>query len=132
VTLGSLSLTERQAPKNYQQPSLVNNFYLLFCSFSSGQDMNLTGKWKKISKGECDKHYPDEIEFHEHPRFLGKKGPGQNFILWDAGGYAVIDSDRVQIQIATDEQVPYEFSLSGDVLTFTDRDGCEFKYQRLE
>jgi hypothetical protein len=93
--------------------------------------MKLTGKWKKISSGDCDKLYPDEIEFHEHPRFLGKKGPGQNFILWDAGGYAITDSDRVQIQIATDEQVPYQFSLSGDVLTFTDRDGCEFKYQRL-
>ena len=94
--------------------------------------MKFAGKWKKISAGECDKLYPDEIEFHEHPRFLAKKGPGQDFILWDAGGYAVTDSGQVQIQIATDEQVPYEFSFSGNVLTFIDRFGCEFKYQRVE
>ena len=94
--------------------------------------MGLAGKWKKISAGECDKHYPAEIEFHEHPRFLAKKGPGQDFIQWDVGGYAVTGPGRVQIQIATDEQVPYEFSLSGNVLTFIDRDGCEFKYQRVE
>ena len=94
--------------------------------------MKLVGKWKKTSKGECDKQYPDEIEFHDHPRFLAKKGPGQDFIIWDVGGYVVTAPDRVQIQNATDEQVPYEFSLSGDVLTFTDRDGCEFKYQRVE
>jgi hypothetical protein len=94
--------------------------------------MQLAGKWKKISTGECGERYPGEIEFHEHPRFLAKKGPGQGFILWDAGGYQVTDAGKVKIQIATDEQVPYEFSISGNVLTFIDRDGCEFKYERIE
>ena len=94
--------------------------------------MKLAGKWTKISTGECDQQYPFEIEFYENPRFLAKRGPGQGFILWDTGRYEVLDSGRVQIQIASDQQVPYEFSLSGNVLTFVDRDGCEFKYQRVE
>ena len=94
--------------------------------------MQLVGKWRKISTGDCDKKYPDEIEFHENPRFLAKKGPGQGFILWDAGGYQVTGAAKVTIQIATDEQVPYEYSISGDILTFIDRDGCEFKYRRVE
>jgi len=94
--------------------------------------MELMGKWKKISTGECDQRYPYEIEFYQNPRFLAKRGPGQGFIIWDTGRYEVLDSGRVQIQIATDQQVPYAFSLSGNELTFVDRDGCEFKYQRAE
>ena len=94
--------------------------------------MGLVGKWKKVSTGKCDEPYPDEIEFFERPRYLGKKGPGQRFILWDAGGYQVMDKNQVKIEIATDEQVPYKFSLSENSLTFTDREGCEFRYRRVE
>ena len=94
--------------------------------------MNVTGKWKKISSDECSKKYPDEIQFHDHPRFLAKKGADQDFIIWDVGGYQVNDSGKIQIQNATDQQVLYDFSLAGDTLTFIDAEGCEFKYQRLE
>jgi hypothetical protein len=96
--------------------------------------MKLVGKWTKTSTGECDQQYPYELEFYENPRFLAKRGPGQGFIIWDTGRYEVLDSGRVQIHIATDQRVPYEFSLSDNdnVLTFVDRDGCEFTYQRIE
>ena len=95
--------------------------------------MNVTGKWKKISSDECGKQYPDEIEFHhDRPRFLAKKGGTQDFIIWDVGGYRVTDPGKIQIQNATDQQVLYDFSLAGDVLTFIDADGCEFKYQRMQ
>lgn len=91
----------------------------------------LIGVWKKTSSARCDAAYPDEIEFFERPRFLARKGPGQGFIVWDAGGYQVLAADQIQIQIATDEQVPYRFSLSGGVLTFTDQAGCQFSYRRI-
>jgi hypothetical protein len=94
--------------------------------------ISITGQWKKISSGECAGKYPDEIQFYDHPRFLAKKGPNQDFIIWDAGGYRLTDSGQLQIQIATDQQVLYEFSLAGDVLRLIDEDGCEFKYQRVE
>jgi hypothetical protein len=91
----------------------------------------LGGTWKKIEQADCDRQYPDEIEFRE-ATYLGRKGPGQGFIVWDAGGFEIVGPDEVKIQIATDEQVPYRFSLAGDELTFVDREGCEFRYRRLE
>jgi hypothetical protein len=92
--------------------------------------MTLRGTWQKISSSECDGQYPDEIEFRE-ATYLAQKGPEQGFIIWDAGGYQLVGADEVKIEIATDEQVPYRFSLEGDVATFKDRAGCEFRYQRL-
>ena len=91
--------------------------------------MSLVGKWKKVSTAQCDKAYPNEIEFFERPRYLAKKGPGQGFIYWDAGGYEVVGKNEVKISTATDAQILYRFSLSGDLLTFVDSDGCEFQYR---
>lgn len=93
--------------------------------------MSLTGKWQKVSTSDCAKAYPDELEFLE-ARYLGRKGrSGQPFIWWDAGSYRVTAPDQVTIQIATDEQVVYRFSLSGTRLTFVDQQGCEFTYDRI-
>src|SRR5437867_10692767 len=82
--------------------------------------MSLAGKWKKTSTTKCADGYPDAIEFFERPRYLASKGPGQAFIWWDAGSYEVTGENEVKISIATDEQVSYRFSISGDLLTFVD------------
>ena len=91
--------------------------------------MSLAGSWRKIPSDPCDRLYPDEIEFKE-ATYLGKKGPEQGFIVWDAGIYEIVGPDEVKISIATDELVLYRFSISGDILTVTDREGCEFRYRR--
>lgn len=90
----------------------------------------LLGRWKKVAGGECAAGYPEELEFFQ-ATYLGKRGAGQRFIMWDAGGYEVLDQ-VVQIQIATDEQVPYRYTLVSDSLTFVDREGCEFQYRRVQ
>lgn len=96
------------------------------------QPMALAGKWKKVSSAGCDEAYPDEIEFFERPRYLGRKGPRQTYIVWDAGGYQVTDPNQVMIETATDEQVLYRFSIAENVLTFKDRADCEFTYRRVD
>jgi hypothetical protein len=93
--------------------------------------MNIAGTWKKASAEQCAEKYPDEIEFEERPRFLGRKGPNQRFIWWDVGGYEIIGNDRVKISTATDEQVIYKVKLEGDRLEFTDDEGCTFAYLRV-
>jgi hypothetical protein len=91
----------------------------------------LLGKWTKLSTEKCAEAYPDEIEFFE-ATYLGKKGrSGQRFIVWDAGGYEVTQAGRVKIAIATDELVPYAFSIAGNVLTFVDPEECRFEYRRV-
>jgi hypothetical protein len=91
--------------------------------------MTFAGTWTKIDSAECDRQYPEEIEFRD-ATYLARKGPGQSFVIWDAGGYEVVGPEEVKIEIATDEQVRYRFSLAGDMLTFRDREGCEFHYRR--
>ena len=93
--------------------------------------MTLAGAWKKVGSPDCAQQYPDEIDFSE-ATFLAQKGPGQGFVIWDAGGYRVASEDEVVIQIATDEQVPYRYAIADDVVTFVDRDGCEFQYRRAD
>ena len=94
-------------------------------------ETGLVGQWSKLSTEKCAEAYPDELEFFE-ATYLGKKGAsGQRFIVWDAGGYEVTEPGRVRIAIATDEQVPYTFSIAGTVLTFVDPEGCRFEYCRV-
>jgi hypothetical protein len=91
----------------------------------------LVGKWTKVSTERCAEAYPEDVEFFE-ATYLGKKGPsGQRFIVWDAGEYEVTEPGRVKIGIATDEQVPYTFSISENVVTFVDPAGCRFEYRRV-
>jgi hypothetical protein len=92
--------------------------------------VNFVGRWSKISSTDCDRRYPAEIEFGE-TRFSARKGPQQNFVIWDVGGYEVLSDDEAMIQIATDEQVKYRFRVDGETLTLVDPDGCEFSYRRV-
>ncbi|HWJ31413.1 MAG TPA: hypothetical protein VNR59_03655 [Gaiellaceae bacterium] len=93
--------------------------------------MNLTGQWRKLETPDCASRYPDEIEFRD-TRFLARKGPEQGFVVWDVGGYEVLGENEVRVQIATDEQVVYEFTLEDGIVTFVDGDGCRFSYRRVE
>ena len=92
--------------------------------------MGLAGKWKKISTAPCAQVYPAEIEFFERPRYLGRKGPDQGFIWWDAGSYEVVSENQVRLSVATDAQTLYRFAISGYILTFIDDESCEFQYCR--
>ena len=92
--------------------------------------MDFKGRWRKDSQEPCSAQYPAEIAFEE-ATYLGAKGPGQRFIVWDAGIYRVEGENRVLISIATDELVPYRYEAERDRVTFTDRDGCQFSYLRV-
>lgn len=96
-----------------------------------GQDAeSVVGRWAKIRATGCDQPYPDVIEFFEGT-YLGSKGPGQGFLVWDAGIYKRLTPDRIRIQIATDELVTYQCSVSADLLTVVDPDGCCLEYRRV-
>ena len=91
---------------------------------------SVVGQWAKVRTSGCEQQYPDVIEFFEGT-YLGKKGPGQGFLVWDAGIYKRLAPDRIRIQIATDELVAYQCSVSADLLTVLDPDGCCLEYRRM-
>lgn len=91
---------------------------------------SVVGRWAKARTDGCDHQYPDVIEFFEGT-YLGTKGPGQGFLLWDAGIYKRLAPDRIRIQIATDELVTYQCSVSAGLLSVLDPHGCRLEYRRL-
>ena len=92
---------------------------------------SLMGLWQKQKGSPCSEAYPDQIELGERTQYRAHKGPQQRFICWDAGGWEVVTKNQIRIQTASDEFVLYGFSVSGDVLTFLDPTGCEFRYRRI-
>lgn len=90
----------------------------------------LAGTWEKTTQSPCSQAYPDRITFQEKGLYTGEKDPPGTFSTWDVGKYTLIDAQRVKISTASDEIVTYEFSISGDVVTFIDPDGCKFGFRR--
>ncbi|MFI7413616.1 hypothetical protein ACIBU0_33655 [Streptomyces sp. NPDC049627] len=94
----------------------------------------LVGRWVKMPREEtsgaaCDRRYPEILEFLPGT-YLGTRGAGQGFIVWDAGIWREDGPGAVRIATASDELAQYGYVLSDDVLTFRDADGCEFSYRR--
>ena len=89
----------------------------------------LRGRWKRVTQSPCETQYPLTLELRE-ATFLGGKGPGQRFIVWDAGQYEIVDASHIKLQTASDELVVYQFHLSGDTVTFRDPSNCQFQYRR--
>ncbi len=92
-------------------------------------DASVVGRWAREPGGPCAGRYPDAVEFLEGT-YLGAKGPGQGFVVWDAGIYRRTAPDRLLVQTASDELVDYGCSVTGDRLTIVDDDECEVRYRR--
>lgn len=93
---------------------------------------SIVGKWTKVATAECDKSYPDELEFFETGIYSST--PARKvFSLWQSGDYELVDRNRIRIQTATDAMLVYSFSISKEgSLIFVDQNGCEFRYERVE
>lgn len=94
------------------------------------QTPQLIGNWTKITHSTCSHLYPDTLQFQETGLYTGQMDLPGEFTLWDVGTFEVIDSEQTKISTANDAIVAYEFSISNDVVTFKDADGCEFSYRR--
>jgi hypothetical protein len=89
----------------------------------------LTGAWTKISKERCAEQYPDQLEFGSGGLYFGRKDGG-GFTQWDAGTWQFDGAEQVKISTANDAIVPYTVNFSGEVLSFTDPEGCTIRYRR--
>ena len=92
---------------------------------------SIVGKWIKVATTECDKSYPNELEFFE-TGIYSSTATRKVFSLWQSGDYEIVDRNRIRIQTATDAMLVYNFSISKEgFLIFVDQDGCEFRYERV-
>jgi len=90
----------------------------------------LIGTWRKVDTLECAEGYPEIMAFSAGT-YRGTRGGRQGFVCWDAGMYRVEDGRRIVLSVATDALVSYDVRREGDVLEFTDPEGCRLSYQRI-
>ncbi|MBI5328605.1 MAG: hypothetical protein HZB80_10020 [Deltaproteobacteria bacterium] len=98
----------------------------------SEQTSQLIGDWEKITRSACSQIYPDSIQFQEGGLYFGQKDLPCMFTQWDVGTYEIVGPNQIKISTANDAIIAYKFSISNDILTFVDPDGCEFKYQKVK
>jgi hypothetical protein len=91
----------------------------------------LQGQWRRLSTAACADRYPAELTF-ALATYRGARGEGQGMIWWDAGTYRLVDDQRLVLSTATDELVAYPVRLTDQRLMFTDPDGCEVTYERID
>jgi hypothetical protein len=91
----------------------------------------LIGTWQRIQPASCGFIYPDTIRFEASGLYFGQKEPPGNFTLWDAGTFEVAGPGSIKISTATDAVIAYPYAIAGDVLNFSDAEGCTFGYRRV-
>lgn len=94
------------------------------------QTQSLVGNWEKITHSQCSRIYPESIEFQERGLYVGRAEQPGAFTEWDVGTYALVDARHVKLSTASDAVIAYQFTLSGDQLTFVDQASCTFSYRR--
>jgi hypothetical protein len=92
--------------------------------------LQIVGDWEKATGSNCSEKYPDRIQFQEGGLYFAQNDPPGRFTIWDVGTYEVVGQKAIKISLANDAIIPYEFSVSVELLTFRDSDGCEFEYRK--
>jgi hypothetical protein len=92
----------------------------------------LVGHWEKLTDSPCSRVYPKLLEFRAEGLYSGTGIEPGNAPGWDIGTWQIAGPTQVKISTVNDAVITYEFSLSGDILTFVDLDKCEFRYRRVD
>ena len=90
----------------------------------------LVGSWRKADGPACAGRYPMRLQFAANGLYRGEPEPPAQFTMWDVGTWRINAPGKVSISTANDAIIEYAFDGSGDVLRFTDPDGCRFGYRR--
>jgi hypothetical protein len=90
----------------------------------------LLGSWTKTDRPPCAAQYPAELTFQANGLYRGSPEPPAQFTLWDVGTWKLTAPGRLAISTANDAVVPYDVTMSGDTLVFSDAEGCRFAYRR--
>lgn len=93
-------------------------------------NMNIIGAWQKISKSNCSEKYPEKIKFDQNGIYYGEASQYATLHpVWDVGRFELVKEGSVRISTSNDSRITYSVTLHGDILTFTDLDGCAIQYK---
>lgn len=93
--------------------------------------MNLSGRWKKITRSSCSAYYPAVIDFNANGLYTTETDAGATLHpVWDVGTFTV-KTDQVSLSTANDAIVAYKTSQLHGQLTFHTPDGCAITYEKL-
>jgi len=90
----------------------------------------LVGTWRKAENPPCAALYPAVIRFESNGLYRGWSDPPDGFVTWDVGTWQLGGHDQLSVSTANDAVITYACMLAGDMLTFTDPQGCRFSFRR--
>lgn len=91
----------------------------------------LVGRWEKLTDSPCSRVYPNFLEFRIEGLYSGTGMETGDSPGWDIGTWQIVSPTQVKISTVNDAIITYEFSLSGNILTFVDPGKCRFRYRRM-
>ena len=91
---------------------------------------DVIGRWEKRSQTPCSEQYPDRLDFRNQGLYSGQRGPQGTYTHWDAGTWEVVGESQMKISTANDAVLTYAVQLNGDILRFTDPQGCQIEYRK--
>lgn len=96
---------------------------------TDGRASALVGSWRRAERTTCAATYPALLELRRDGQYRGTTDPPGEFATWDVGTWE-LDGDTLAMSTANDAIVRYRFTLTADVLRFTDPAGCTFAFRR--
>ena len=94
-------------------------------------DSRLVGGWQRNAAPPCAARYPVRWQVAANGLYTGQAETAGEFTTWDSGTWRVREPGRLALSVASDEVVTYGYSLVGELLSFTDPQGCSFSYRRV-
>jgi hypothetical protein len=93
-------------------------------------DPPLIGTWQRSTRDACAARYAASLHIEANGLYTGTPEQAGEFTWWDAGTWRVNSPGQLALSVANDEVVTYRYTLTGDVLTITDAQGCRVAYRR--
>ena len=93
-------------------------------------DPELIGTWQRSGSEACAARYAASLHIEANGLYSGQPEQAGEFTWWDAGTWRVNSPGQLALSVANDEVITYRYTLTGDVLTITDPQGCTVAYRR--
>jgi hypothetical protein len=93
-------------------------------------DMEVFGRWQKVTTAHCAEKYPDTIQFDSTGLYTTSPGNTPLHPVWDVGTFK-IRGGSIDMSTSYDAVINYLIEVSKKKLSFKDPEGCIIEYKAL-